>query len=58
MVPPTQRDGEFIADFACKRATLGKSQMVSIRRLSAADQARSFGDGSDLLAVANPARLR
>jgi hypothetical protein len=37
MMSSAQRDGELIADFASKGPALGKSQVVSIRRLSAAD---------------------
>jgi hypothetical protein len=44
VMAPAQRDGELVADPAAKRPALGKSQVMSIRRLSAADQARVLGD--------------
>jgi hypothetical protein len=37
MMATTQRDSEFIADFAAKRPRLRKSQMMSVRRAAAAD---------------------
>ena len=58
MVPAAQRDDELIADLAAERPSLGKSQMVSVRRPSAANQARTPGDRLNVLAVAYPAQLR
>jgi hypothetical protein len=58
MVPAAERDGELVADLAAERSGLGKSQMVGVRRPSAANQARLLGDRPDVLAVADPARLR
>ena len=58
MVPAAERDGELVADLAAERARLGKSQMVSVRGLSAANQARVLGDRPDVLPVADPTSLR
>ena len=58
MMASTQRDRELVADFAAESAALGKAQMMGIRGLSAADQARVLGDRPDVIPVANPARLR
>ena len=57
VLSPTQRDDELIADLASKGAALGKSQVVSIRRLSATDQARAFSDRPHVVAVTKPAGL-
>ena len=58
MMSSAQGNGELVADLAADCAALGKSQMVGVRRPSAADQARMFGDKRDVFAVADPARLR
>ena len=58
MVPSTQGDGELIADLAAERPALREAQMVGIRRSATANQARLLGHISDVIAVANPARLR
>ena len=54
---PAQRHGEFVADLAAKRPALRKAQVMRIRRLAAANQTRLLGHESDMVAVANPARL-
>jgi hypothetical protein len=55
MVSAAERDGELIADFATECPPLREPQMVGIRGLTAADQARVFGHLSDVLPVPNPA---
>jgi len=58
MVPSTQWDGEFVADLAPECRGLRKSEVVGIGGLSAANQTRPLGDGLDMIAVPNTARLR
>jgi hypothetical protein len=58
VVTTTQRHREFIAHLAAQRRTLRKAQVVGVRWLPAADQARMFGNESDVIAVADPPRLR
>ena len=48
----TERDGEFVAGLAAERPWLHEAQMVRVRRLAAADEARLFGDVSKVLPVA------
>ena len=52
MMPATERDRELIADLAAERTRLGKSEVVGIRRLAAAHQARLLGDIAKVLPVA------
>src|SRR6516225_165745 len=52
MMPATERDRELIADLAAERARLGESQVVGIRGLAAADEARLLGDITKVLPVA------
>jgi hypothetical protein len=58
VVSSTQRDRELIADLPAKRAALGKSQVMSVRRESAANQAWVLGDRAYMVSVASPACLR
>ena len=58
VVPPAQRDGKFITHFATQRAALRKAQVMTIRGSATANQTRLSGHMSNVLAVANPARLR
>jgi hypothetical protein len=58
MVTATQRNGELVTDFATECRVLREAQMMSVRRLSAANQARLLGNEPDMIAVAQPARLR
>ena len=58
MVPATERDCKFIADFAAERATLCKAQMVRVGRLATAYQARMLRNELYVLAIAQSARLR
>ena len=44
MMASAQRDGELVADLAAKGAGLRKAEVVRVRRLAAADQARLLGD--------------
>ncbi len=56
--PRHKRHGELVADLAAERPALREAQVVRVRRLAAADQARLLGDESDMVAVADPPRLR
>jgi hypothetical protein len=58
VVTATERDGEFIANLAAKRATLRRSKMMGIGGTAAADKARLLGNRFNMLPVANPARRR
>jgi hypothetical protein len=51
-----QRDGEFIASLAAERARLHESDVVRIRRLAAAQEARLLGHKSKMVPVAIAAR--
>jgi len=53
----TQGDSKFIADLAAECPALRKSQVVRIGRLATTNQTRLLGHKSDVLAVANTARL-
>ena len=57
MMPTTERHRELVTYLAAKCPALRKAQVMRIRRLAAANQTRLFGHMSDMLAVANPARL-
>jgi hypothetical protein len=56
MMAATERDRELIADLAAERTWLGKSEVVGVRGLSAADEARLLGDIAQVLPVAIPPR--
>ena len=56
MMPAAQWDREFIADFATERARLRECEVVGIRRLAAAEQARLLGDVTQMLPIAIAAR--
>ena len=58
MMSTAQGDGELIADFSSECPALRKAQVVCIARLAVANQTRLLGHVSNVLAVANPARLR
>ena len=58
MMSATQGDGELVADLAPKCPALREAQVVSVTGLATANQTRLLGHMSDVLAVANPARLR
>ena len=47
-----ERHRELVAGLAAERARLHEAQMVGIRRLAAAQQARLLGDKSQVLLVA------
>jgi hypothetical protein len=47
-----QWDGEFIAGFAAERARLNESEVMRIRRLAAAQEARLLGYKSKMVPVA------
>src|SRR2546430_7697659 len=52
MMPATERDCELIADLAAKRAGLGESEVVGVRRLAAAHETCLLGDIVQMLPVA------
>src|SRR5437016_3373223 len=56
MMPSTEGDRELIADLAAERARLGKSEVVGIGWLAAADEARLLGDVTQVFPVAIAAR--
>ena len=58
MMAAAQRHGKLVADPAPERARLHEAQVVGIRRAAAADQARQFGQRSDVIAIAQAPRLR
>jgi hypothetical protein len=57
MVAAAQGDGELIADLAPHRPALCEAQVMGVRRLTTTNQTRLLGHISDVIAVANPARL-
>ena len=54
----TKWDCILVTDLAAQRAALSEAEVVRVTGCSAADQAGLLGDIFDMLAVANPARLR
>ena len=58
MMPATEWDRELIADLAAERARLSKSEVVGVRGLAAADEARLLGDIAQVLPVAIATRSR
>jgi hypothetical protein len=52
MMSAAEGDRELIADLAAERARLSESQVVGIRGLAAADEARLLGDITKVLPVA------
>jgi len=58
MMASTQGDSELIADLASKRPVLREVQMMVIRWETAANEASLLGYVPNIIAVANPARLR
>ena len=58
MVATAQWHGEFIAHLAAEGWALREAHVVGVRWLPAANQARLLGNEPDVIAVANPPRLR
>src|SRR5262249_6517325 len=58
MMPATEWDRELIADLAAKRTGLGKSEVVGVRGLAGADEARLLGDVAKVPPVAIAPRRR
>jgi hypothetical protein len=52
MMPATEGDRELIADLAAERTGLGKSEVVGVRGLAAAQETRLLGDIAQVLPVA------
>ena len=57
VVSSAQRYGELVADLAAECLKLRKPKMMGVRGLTAADQARLFGDEPDMVLVPNATRL-
>ena len=55
---PANRDRVFVADFAAKRARLGKANMMRLGRRAAADDARLGGDELAVLLIAQADSFR
>ena len=58
MMSSTQRDSELIAGLAPERPTLREAQVMGVRRLPAANQARLVSDIPDVVTVTYAAWLR
>ena len=58
MMAAAQGHREFVADLAAERWALREAKVVGVRWLPAADQARLLGNETDVIAVADPPRLR
>ena len=58
MVTAAQWHGEFIAHLAAEGWALREAHVVGVRGLPATDQARLLGNEPDVIAVADPPRLR
>jgi hypothetical protein len=58
MMPAAEWDRELIADLAAERAGLGKSEVVGVRWLAAADETRLVGDIAKVVTVAIAPRGR
>jgi hypothetical protein len=58
MVTATERNSEFVADFACHRPVLRKTKMMGIRRTPAAYQTRLLRHKLDVFAITKAARFR
>src|SRR5262245_34436301 len=57
-MPPTERDHELITDRPAECAWLGKSKVVGIRGLAAAEETRLLGDVAQMLPAAIATRRR
>ena len=58
MVTAAKRDDEFVADFTPQGGRLREPQMMRVRRLSSAYQARMPRDIFDVMAIPKPTRFR
>src|SRR5258705_7326815 len=58
VMPSAERDRELIADLAAERAGLGKSEMVGVRGLAAANETGLMGDIAKVLPVSIAPRGR
>ena len=58
VVTSTQRNSEFIAHLAPKRAALRESQVMGVGGLPAANQASLLSNRFDVIPVTNPPLLR
>ena len=57
MVSAAERDGELIADFTTERPALREPQVVRIAGLPSADQAGLLGNETQVVPIADAARL-
>jgi hypothetical protein len=55
VMSPAQRDQKFVTDFTTERAWLRESEVVGIRWLPAANQARAFGNPFEMHFISEPA---
>ncbi len=55
VVRPAKWDNKFVADLASERSPLGESQVVRIRGLAPAYQARALADKFDMPFISEPA---
>jgi len=55
MVPAAERNRELVADLATECSALNKPEMMGVRRLSTANQARVLSDRSDVITVTHAA---
>ena len=58
MVPAAKRDRELIAHLTAQRPALDEANVVGVSRLAPADQTRMLSDKFNVLAIADPTRLR
>ncbi len=58
MMRAAKRDGKFVADFLPKSALLGKTQVVRVAGLPAADKAGLFGYKAQMLLIPQSLGLR
>lgn len=57
MVSSAERYGELVRHLAAKRRMLGKAQVMGIRELASANEARLLGHRFHVVAIASPTRL-
>ena len=58
VVPAAKRDRELIAHLTAQRPALDEANVVGVSRLAPADQTRMLSDKFNVLAIADPTRLR
>ena len=58
MMAATERNSEFITGLACHRPALGETEMMGVRRVTAAYQAGLLCHTLDVFAITHAARFR